>query len=210
MKLYDAAWAPNPRRVRIFLAEKGIEIERELVDLKANAQLEPAYLGKVPRGVVPALELDDGAVLTESVAICRYLEALHSEPPLFGADPRTIGEVEEWVRRIEAEGYAAAVYAFRNVHPAFAGRAIPGHGPAIPQVPELAQRGAMMWGGFVASLEARLAEREWIAGEGYSFADIVALTTIDFARAAKLVLPEDARQLRAWHARASARPSAAA
>lgn len=208
MKLFDAAWAPNPRRVRIFLAEKGVDLPREQIDLRRNEQLEPAYLARVPRGLVPALELDSGEVITESTAICRYVEALHPTPALFGADPLEIARVESWNRRIENDGYAAAVYAFRNAHPAFADRALPGRWPAVAQVPALAERGQVMWAAFIAALDEQLATSEWVAGERYSFADITALTTIDFAKAAKLPVPDGAAHVRRWHQAAGARPSA--
>ena len=210
MKLYDAAWAPSPRRVRIFLAEKGVEVARVAIDLRQDEQLGAAYRAVVPRGVVPALVLDDGAVVTESAAICRYFEALHPDPPLFGADAIEIARVEEWTRRTEDSGYVAAVEGLRNVNPAFVDRALPGAGPAIAQIPALADRARARWAGFVAMLDAQLAEREWVVGARYTFADIVALVTVDFARAAKLAVPEEAMHLRRWHAAASARPSARA
>jgi glutathione S-transferase len=210
MKLYDAELAPSPRRVRIFLAEQGVEVERVMVDLRRNEQLDDPYLAVNPRGAVPALELDDGEVICESAAICRYFEALHPEPTLFGATALDIGRIESWTRRIESDGYAAAVYAFRNVHPAFEDRAAPGKWPSMPQIPELGARGLIMWGAFVDALDARLAEREWIATDAYSFADISALVTIDFARAAKFQVPEKCRAVARWHKAASGRPSAAA
>ncbi|WP_423604912.1 glutathione S-transferase family protein [Sphingomonas sp. MS122] len=210
MKLYDAPWAPSPRRVRIFLAEKGLEVPCEAIDLRSGEHLGDAYLRINPRGAVPALELDDGEVLCESAAICRYFEALHPAPPLFGTTPLEIGRIESWTRRIEGDGYAAAVYVLRNTVPAFKDRAIPGAGLPAAQIPELAARGTLMWEGFVEALDARLADREWIASDGYSFADITALVTIDFARAAKLTPSAQLTHLRRWHEAASARPSAGA
>lgn len=210
MKLYDAPWAPSPRRVRIFLAEKGIEVPCEAIDLRTGAHLSDEYLRINPRGAVPALELDGGEVLCESAAICRYFEALHPDPPLFGATPLEIGRIESWTRRIEGDGYAAAVYVLRNTAPAFKDRAIPDAGLTVAQIPELAARGAIMWEGFIEALDHRLADREWIAGDSYSFADITALVTIDFARAARLAVPDELADLKRWHAAASARPSAAA
>lgn len=210
MKLYDADRAPNPRRVRIYLSEKQIQVERAVVDLRAGEQLGAGYLAVNPRGTVPALVLDDGEVLTESVAICRFFEALHPDPPLFGARPVDVARVTEWTRRVELEGYAAAVYTWRNAAPCFADRALPGVGPATPQIAALVERGEAMWDAFVALLDARLAASEWIAGDRYSFADITALVTVDFARAAKLAIPAEARHLQRWHEGASARPSAGA
>ncbi|MEH3037426.1 MAG: glutathione S-transferase N-terminal domain-containing protein [Sphingomonas adhaesiva] len=210
MKLYDAGWAPSPRRVRIFLAEKRIEVPRVAVDLRRNEQLGAEYLAINPRGTVPALVLDDGEVVTESHAICRFLEALHPEPALFGTRPIEVARIEEWTRRVEESGYVAAVEAFRNGHPAFAGRALPGAAGAVPQIPALAERAQLRWTSFVATLDERLADGEWIAGATFSFADIMALTTIDFAARARLAIPDEAEHLRRWYDRAAARPSAQA
>lgn len=210
MKLYDAEWAPSPRRVRIYLAEKAVQVERVTIDLKTDEQLGDAYLAINPRGTVPALVLDDGEVIVESVAICRFFETLHPQPPMFGTRPVEVARVEQWIRRIEAEGYAASVYGLRNRAPAFMNRGLPGKWPAVPQVPALAERGRLMWDAFVATLDRRLGESEWIAGDRYSFADVTGLVTVDFARAAKLLVPEQAANVRRWHAAASARPSASA
>lgn len=210
MKLYDAAWAPSPRRVRIFLAEKGITVERVMVDLRADEQLGDPYLAINPRGAVPALELDSGEVICESAAICRYFEAVQPAPTLFGDNPLDIGRIESWTRRIESDGYAAAVYVLRNARENFKDRGAPGKWPAIPQIPELTARGMIMWEAFTEALDKHLATREWIATHAYSFADISALVTIDFAKAARLTLPERCHAIARWHERASARPSAAA
>ncbi len=210
MKLYDSRGAPSPRRVRIYLAEKGITVERVTIDLRADEQMQDAFLAINPRGAVPALELDDGEVICESAAICRYFEALHPEPALFGTTPVDVARIESWTRRIESDGYAAAVYVLRNTVDAFRDRAAAGKWPAMPQIPELAARGVIMWEVFVETLEAHLSDRRWIATESYSFADITALVTIDFAARCKLTIPEEARALRHWHGAASARPSATA
>ena len=210
MKLYDADRAPSPRRVRIYLAEKAISVERVAIDLRAGEHLDAAFLAINARGIVPALQLDDGEVIVESAAICRFFEALHPDPPLFGSRPIEVARVESWTRRIEAEGHAAAVYTLRNTAAAFAGRAEAGRWPRLEQIPALAERGRTMWGAFVAALDERLAQSEWIAGDRYSFADITALVTVDFAQAARLKLPDTATHLRRWHDAATARPSAAA
>ncbi|HEU4961908.1 MAG TPA: glutathione S-transferase N-terminal domain-containing protein [Sphingomonas sp.] len=209
MKLYDAAWAPSPRRVRIYLAEKGIEVERVEVDLRKGEQLSDGYLAINPRGAVPALELDDGEVITESAAICRYFEALHPEPSLFGKTPIDVARIESWTRRVESDGYAAAVYAFRNTLPALKDRGAPGKWPPIPQIPELATRGAVMWKAFVEGLDQRLGNAEWIAGDRFSFADITALVTIDFAARAELDT-HNCGHIGRWYKAVSARPSAGA
>lgn len=210
MQLYDAAWAPSPRRVRIFLAEKGIELPRHTLDLRDGEHLREAYLKVNPRGQVPALVLEDGEILCESAAICRYLEALYPAVPMFGDDALSIGRIESWTRRIEGDGYAAAVMALREATPIFAERPLAGKWPTMPQVPELALRAQLMWREFMAAMDERLAEREWIAGGGYSFADITALVTLDFARAGKLTVPDGARHVTRWYETASTRPSAAA
>lgn len=208
MKLYDAAWAPSPRRVRIFLAEKGIEIEREMIDLRKNEQFEPAFLAINPRGTVPVLQLDDGTPIDDSVAICRYLEAIRPDPPLFGRSPIEIARIEAWSRRTEADGYQAAVLTFRNSLPAFDQRGLPGKWPPVPQIPALVERAAIMWEGFLDALEERLAEGEWIAGADYSFADISALVAVDFGRSARLADACARPAIARWHAAATARPSA--
>lgn len=210
MKLYDSGWAPSPRRVRIFLAEKRIEVPRVPVDLNRNEQLGADYLAVNPRGTVPALVLDDGEVISESHAICRFLEALHPEPAMFGTRPIEIARIEEWTRRIEETGYAAAVDALRNGHPALADRALPGADGAVPQIPALVERAQVRWGRFVRMLDERLAAVEWIAGAAFSYADIMGMTSIDLAARSKLSIPDAATHLRRWYAAAAARPSAAA
>ncbi len=208
MILYDSAWAPSPRRVRIFLAEKQITVERVMIDLRRDEQLDPAFLAINPRGVVPALLLDDGAVITESAAICRFFEAMQPDPPLFGTEPRSIAQIDSWSRRIESDGYAAAVYAFRNSKPQMQGRGQPGNWPPIPIIPELVDRAQVMWGCFIEALDQRLADSTWIAGDAISFADITGLITIDFAARAGLAVPEQLVHVVRWHATMTARPSA--
>lgn len=202
MKLYDSAMAPNPRRVRIFLAEKGIEVPVEQVDIgKAENRKQP-FLAKNPMGTLPVLELDDGTHIAESVAICRYFEALQPDPPLFGTDPKDIALVEMWNRRMELEVFNAITGCFRNTHDFFKGR--------IPQVAEWGEvcRGAaekrLAW------LDEVLADREFIAGERFTVADITALCGIDFGRITKIVIQPDQKNLARWHGAVSSRPSAKA
>jgi glutathione S-transferase len=208
--LYDAVWAPNPRRVRMYLAEKGLEIERRIVDLAGGENLRHPFLTLNPRGTVPVLQLDSGEVICDSVAICRYLEVLHPDPPLFGRTAEEIGRIEAWTRKIEAEGYAGVVYAFRNRSKHMTDRALSGHWPPVPQLPELVMRGQNMWRWFLETLDDHLEGREWIATGDYSFADLTALMTVDFARATRLSDGNLPSAVAAWHARASARPSAQA
>lgn len=211
MRLHDADWAPSPRRVRIYLAEKGIAVERRIVDLRGGEMLSDAYRIENPFGAVPVLELDDGELIPESAAICRYFETLHPAPPLFGGDdPLAVARIESWMRRIEQDGYAAAVNVLRNTRSAFTDRPLPGAWPPMLQLPALAERGQMMWAVFVRTLDEQLSRGDWVAGATFSFADITLLTTIDFAAAARLEMPEACADLRRWHAAASTRPSAAA
>lgn len=210
MKLYDAVWAPSPRRVRMFLSEKGLKLERILLDLRADEHLAADYLAINPRGTVPALLLDDGEIIVESSAICRFLEAIHPDPPLFGANPRDIARVEAALRLVDGEGYAAAVYAFRNRHPAFAGRGLPGNWPTTAQIPALVDRAQAMWTRFLDSLDSRLRDHPWVACDRLSHADIAAFVTLEFGVAAKLDAGEEHPALVAWRDKMRARPSAAA
>lgn len=209
MKLYDYGPAPSPRRVRIFLAEKGIQLPMETVDLRAKEQFEAPYSAVSSEAVVPCLVLDDGTRIQESMAICRYFEALQPEPALFGRTPLEQALIEQWSRRAELEGYLAAGEAFRNATPGFAGRALPGSFH-WPQIPALVERGRARVQHFFRTLEARLTESPYLAGERYSVADITALVAVDFAGWSKLSLPEDCPAARRWHAEVSARPSASA
>ena len=202
MKLYDSAMAPNPRRVRIFLAEKGIQVPVEQVDIgKAENRREP-FLAKNPMGGLPVLELDDGTHVAESLAICRYFEAIQPDPPLFGVDAKDIAVVEMWSRRMELEVFNMITGCFRNTHDFFKGR--------IPQVPEYGEvcRGAaekrLAW------LDEVLADREFIAGDRFSVADITALVGIDFGRVSKIRIGEGQENLARWHQQVSSRPSAGA
>ncbi len=210
MKLYDSSWAPSPRRVRVYLAEKGIAVDRVAIDLRSDEHLGTDYLAINPRGAVPALELDDGTVITESASICRYFEVLHPQPPLFGTDARSVALIDSWTRRIESDGYAAAVYAFRNSKPQMEGRGQPGRWPPIPIIPALVARAGIMWGEFADHLDGQLATSPWVTGDAISFADITALITIDFAARAGLCIPDGLHHIARWHAEMSARPSAAA
>ncbi len=209
MKLYDHKLAPNTRRVRIFLAEKGIEVPTQLVDLKEREQHGDAFLGMNPFATVPVLELDDGSYLCESVAICRYFEALHPEPPLMGTDAEDIAKVEMWQRRVEMNGMMAAGEAFRNTSPAFEGRGMAGTLP-LPQIPELAERGRTRLTRFYEMLDEDLADREFIAGDRFTIADITGLVTVDFGGWSKLMPDAGLKNVHTWYERVSSRPSAKA
>jgi len=202
MKLYDSAMAPNPRRVRIFLAEKGIEVPLGPVDIGKAENRQPEFLARNPMGGVPVLELDDGTHIAESVAICRYFEELQPEPPLMGTDARDRAIVEMWNRRMELEVAMPAMQSFRNTHDFFKGR--------IPQVPEY---GAVSKAAAIKRLEwldQELAGREFVAGDRYTIADITALVGIDFGRVTGIRILPDQKNLQRWHEQVSARPSAKA
>jgi glutathione S-transferase len=203
MKLYDGGRAPNPRRVRIFLAEKGISVPLEPVDLGKMEHRSDAYKAVNPMQRLPALELDDGTVITESIAICRYFEAFHPEPPLFGTDARDAAIVEMWNRRAELHLYAPVSTVFRHSHPAMAGY-------EVPQVPEWAEANKPRVTEFLQLLDRQLSGRPFVAGARYTVADITALVAVDLMKPAKLAVPEDLAALRRWHAAVSGRPSARA
>jgi glutathione S-transferase len=210
MMLYDYPGAPNPRRVRMYLAEKGLEVPTVEVDLRARAQFGEAYRAVNPGCTVPALVLDDGTCIAESMAICRYFEALQPYPPLFGIDPAEKGLVEMWSRRAELDGYLPAQDVLRNTLRAFAGRALPGRDDDVPQLPELAERGRATFARFLARLDRRLDESEFLAGPRFTVADITAFVTVEFAARAKLEIPESLTHLVRWRAEVAARPSAGA
>lgn len=209
MKLYDCSEAPSPRRVRMFLAEKGIELPTVQVDLRAGEHRAPAFLAVNPEGVLPWLELDDGSGIGESMAICRYFEALQPEPPLFGRSPLQQAAVEHWSRRAELEGYLAAAEAFRNASPAFAGRGLPGS-LDWPQIPALAERGRARVAHFHSLMDRRLRQVPWLAGGFFSVADITAAVSIQLAGWSGLPIPAHCPALARWQRALDARPSAAA
>ncbi|HRP35216.1 MAG TPA: glutathione S-transferase N-terminal domain-containing protein [Gammaproteobacteria bacterium] len=209
MKLYDMRVAPNPRRVRIFLAEKGIEIPTVEINIRAGENLAPAFLAVNPRGVLPTLQLEDGTVIDESTAICRYFEELRPDPPLLGRGALDKAMVECWTRRVEADAGQPVVDAFRNSYPPYADRAVPGR-KGIRAIPELVERGRQRLADFYPLMDQRLGATEFVAGAGFSFADITLLCIVDFARAIKLPTPDGLAHFERWHAQVSARPSAAA
>ena len=209
MKFYDCATAPSPRRVRIFAAEKGIELPTVQVDLRSGEHFGEAFRAVNPTCTVPVLELDDGTCIYESVAVCRYLEAAHPEPPLMGSSPAEQGVVAMWDHRIEIEGFQAAAEMFRNTARGMKDHALPGPDP-VAQIPELAERGRMRVGRFFETLDAQLDGREFVTGPRYTAADITALVAVDFINRLKVETPEGCGNVRRWHEAVSARPSASA
>jgi glutathione S-transferase len=203
MRLYDGGRVPNARRVRIFLAEKGIEVSKILVDIGRRENFAPEFARLNPLRQVPVLEFDDGSILTESVAICRYFELMHPVPPLFGRGAREVADIEMWHRRIEIGLYLFVQDAFRHGHPAMTEY-------QVPQVPAWADYARSRALEALQLIDQHLQGREFVAAEGYSVADILLLVTLDFLKPAKINMPEELQALRAWHARASERPSSAA
>jgi glutathione S-transferase len=210
MKLYQANSSPNSRRVRIYLAEKGISMPIVPVDLAAKEQFSEPYAEINPRRVVPTLLLDDGAAIGEVPAILRYIEEIHPAPPLLGSNPKTRALVTMWERRVEQEGFAPVMEAVRNSVPGLKGRAIAGP-HEYEQIPALVERSKARVGNFYADFNARLTEVPFIAGDEFSVADITAIVTVDFAtKAAGLPMPAEHAALTRWYDDVSARPSMAA
>lgn len=207
MKFYDCATAPSPRRARIFLAEKGMDVEHVEVDLRNGEHLTPEFQKINPACGVPVLELDDGTFIAESTAICRYIEEIQPEPPLMGVDAKDKGLVAMWDRRMEFDGFLAVSEAFRNRAKGFKGRALVGVA-GVEQIPELAERGQARLQRFFDDLDRRLGESEFIAGPRFTVADITALCTVDFSGWLKLGFSEGHTNGRRWHEAVSARPSA--
>ena len=209
LKLYHAANSPNSRRVRIFLAEKGLRPTLIHVDLGAGEQHSEAYRAINPRRVVPTLLLEDGASIGEVPAIMRYLDEAFPETPLLGATPKDKGLVAMWERFAELEGFAAVMEGVRNKVAGLKGRAIAGPHD-YEQIPALVERSVLRVKNFFADFNERLGEVPFVAGEHYSAADITALVTVDFAKALELSVPADHAALKRWYETVSSRPSAAA
>ena len=203
MRLFDGGRAPNPRRVRIFLAEKGIEVPLEPVDMAAMGHRGEAVTKANPLQRLPVLELDDGTTIAESVAICRYFEALHPDPPLIGTDAVDQALVEMWQRRMELSFLSLVANVFRHSHPAMAEW-------EMPQLPDFAEANRPKVMKFLEWLDGDLGDRPFVAGERFTIADITGLVALDFMKPAKLVLPEELENVQRWAASLRARPSASA
>ena len=210
MKLYVWGVAPNPRRVLVYLAEKGLKVETEDAGIPGGPALKPEFLSAHPHRRVPLLILDDGSEIGEAMAVCRYFETRHPEPCLMGADALDRATVEMWERTAANEGLDAVAEFFRNSRKHFAGRALSGMPGTIEQIPALVERGKQRLGWFYEKLDRRLADHEFVAGKRYSVADITALCTVDFAKRVGAEPPSDKQHLARWHAVVSARPSAKA
>jgi len=203
MKLYDSRLAPNPRRVRIFLAEKGIEIPVIGVDLAKMEQKTPEFTARNPVQRIPALELDNGHIISESVAICRYFEEIQPNPPLMGVGAEGKATVEMWQRRVEFHFFLHVGMAFRHSHPAMAQM-------ENPQFPEFGAANKPKVLEFLEILDKELGHRAFVAGDTFSIADITALVAVDFMRTARIPRPEHLNNLARWYGEVSTRPSASA
>ncbi len=209
MNLYVWHRAPNPRRVLIYLAEKGIDVPQQDVGGE-RGRLKPEYVARYPQATVPMLELDDGTQIGEAMAICRYLEELHPEPPLMGVDAKDRAIVDVWERRAYEEGLIGAAEIFRNRHPLFADRGVPGVTESILQIPALVERGKQRLQVFFRKFDAQLARHPFVAGERFTVADATTLAVVDFAAFNGEKIPAECASLRRWHAEVSNRPSARA
>jgi glutathione S-transferase len=210
MKLYHSASSPNSRRVRMFLAEKGMTVPFVPIDLGKGEQFTTGYRAINSRSVVPALVLEDGTAIGEVPAIWRYLEEIHPEVPLLGITPKEKALVTMWERRMEIEGFAAVMEAVRNASPNLKGRAIAGPHD-YEQIPALVERSRHRVTNFYADLDAMLRNVRFVAGDAFSAADITALVTVDFAtRAATLPVPNQHGAIKRWYRDVAGRPSAAA
>ncbi|HKM88953.1 MAG TPA: glutathione S-transferase [Xanthobacteraceae bacterium] len=203
MKLYDGGRAPNPRRVRIFLVEKGLKVPVEQLDIGTSQHRTEAYAAINPMQRLPALVLDDGTAIAESMAICRYFEALHPDPPLFGRGAREGALVEMWNRRAEFNLLGPVTTVFQHLHPAMKHL-------VDPQVTAWGEANKPRVFDFLRFLDGELKSRPYVAGEDFTVADITALVSVDFMKVSKMTVPEEFANLRRWHAKVSARPSAAA
>ncbi len=209
MIFYDCQVAPSPRRARMIIAEKGLEIDTVQIDLGKGEQLDDDYKKINPSCTVPALQLDDGTVLCENIAIADYLESIQPQPPLIGTNARERAVVLDWNARIEIQGMSAVAEVFRNTAKGFTDRATPG--PLnLAQIPELAERGRQRFQAFFPMLDKQLQgkEQEFIAGDFFSIADIAALVTAEFAGWVKESIPEECSAVQEWYSRVKERPSA--
>ena len=201
MKLYDRGPAPNPRRVRVFLAEKRVEVPMVPVDLGALEHKSADFARINPLQRIPVLVLDDGTAIAESIAICRYFEELHPEPALFGRGAREVAQIEMWNRRLELNLLYPVMHVFRHTHPAMKEM-------EVPQVPAWAEANKPRIAEFLGIFDREIKDRPFVAGDRYTVADITGLAAVDFMARARLAVPKECANVQRWHAQVSARPSA--
>lgn len=207
--LYTSS-SPSPRRVEIYLAEKGLgdAVERLRVDLRSGEQHREGFARRNPNRTVPVLELEDGTCIGESLAICRYFEVLHPEPPLFGTDAKDRALVEMWNRRVELDGLRQTFHILRNRTPAFEDRALPGWREGMPQIPALVERSEKILRRLLGWLDEDLSNRPFVAGERFTVADITLAVTFQTAERLGVIVPSTlGTPLQEWWERVSARPS---
>ncbi|MCP1968485.1 glutathione S-transferase family protein [Bradyrhizobium elkanii] len=207
MKLYDFGPAASAQRVRVFLAEKGLDLPTEQLNVREGAQYTAALTEMNPFHCVPFLELNDGTIIAESLSICRYLEELHPTPALFGRTSTERALIDMWLRRFELDGLVPMLHAVRNSLPAFAGRVVPGTRNGLPQLPELVTRGREMMEIFLGRVEPHMAKNAFVAGSEFSVADITAFFAVRSANTLKMDIEARYPAVAAWFARISARPS---
>ena len=207
MKLYDFELAPNAQRVRVFLAEKGLEVPTEQLNVRDDDQFVEPFTSMNPFHCVPFLELDDGKVIAESMSICRYLEELHPEPPLFGRTAKERAVIDMWLRRFELDAFIPMLHAVRNHVPMFAGRVVPGTRTDLPQLPVMVTRGKEMMEVFLARVEPHMAQNEFIAGPDFTIADITGYFTVRMTNALEMDLTTSYPAVTAWFAKVSQRPA---
>ena len=201
MRIIETAAAPNPRRVRVFLSEKGISVPYEQLDIMKLEHKDARFAALNPMQRVPILELDDGTIISETMAICRYFEAVQPEPALLGRAPVEIAVIEMWNRRMELNLFWSIAQCFRHLSPRMSDL-------EQPQVPEWGEANRSRAIEMLRLLDGELAERPFVAGDDYTVADITALVAIDFMKPARIEMPEDLTHLQSWHQRVSSRPSA--
>ncbi len=198
MKLYEWDFAPNCRRVRMYLFEKGIEVEREEC-ITSDIILSGDFRKNYKHEMVPMLELDDGTQLGEALGIWHYFEALHPEPPLMGVTPVEKALISAWERRAYDEGMVGHAEIFRNAHPNFIDRGLPGHSEPIPQIPALIDRGKMRVERFHKKFNAQLENNTYVAGDNFSIADITTICVVDFGHALDMQIPDSAPHIKRWY-----------
>lgn len=203
MMLYDGGRVPNARRVRMFLAEKGITVPMTPVDLGKMEHKSETFSALNPLHRVPVLVLDDGTVLTESIAICRYFEEIQPDPPLFGTGAKERALIEMWQRRLELELFFPVAHAFRHLHPAMATF-------EVPQVPAWGEANRDRAVAYMRQLDENLEKTTFVGGETFSVADITGFVALEFTKAGKIDIPVELANLRRWHAAIATRPSARA
>ena len=204
MKLFDCGMAPNPRRARIFIKEKNLDIETQEVSIIDGENLEPEYIKINPWGTLPALQLDDGTVITEATSIFRYIETLYPEPNLLGENPIEVATIESWERFSEMQGMQAVGEYFRNSNELFKNRAMPGYS-GVSTIPALVTRGKARVAWFYQQLESRLAIAPYLAGKRYTASDITALCAADFGIRVGLAIPDNCLHTKNWHSTVSDR-----